>query len=130
MRVTNVDTNEKLISVRSILGTQDLTDKKQAEKHARKKRKVKRVQNALNGAQRSYSNLQEILQLVQASAWSQSVQASRLQKTQERKPHRSSLCFFRSHFQSGRLDNFRTLLFKTSTQFSTLLQHSALTCMI
>ena len=60
MRVTNVDTNEKLISVRSILGTQDLTDKKQAEKHARKKRKVKRVQNALNGAQRSYSNLQEM----------------------------------------------------------------------
>ena len=57
-RVANEDSNEKLISVRSILGTQELAEKEQIEEEKRKQRKIQRAQNALSKAQKSLSNLQ------------------------------------------------------------------------
>lgn len=40
-RVTNEDSNEKLISVQAILGTQELAEKERKEEEARKQRKKK-----------------------------------------------------------------------------------------
>ena len=56
-RVTNKDSNEKLISVKAILGTQELAEKEQAEETVRKQRKLKRAENTLKKAQNTLQNL-------------------------------------------------------------------------
>jgi hypothetical protein len=56
-RVANEDSNEKLISIKAILGTQELASKEQEEEEAREQRKIKRAQNAFQKAQKTPQKL-------------------------------------------------------------------------
>jgi hypothetical protein len=56
-RVQNEDSNEKLISVKSVLGTQALAEREQEEELKRHERKVKRAENAAKKAAKQLERL-------------------------------------------------------------------------